>query len=148
MIRLNPIPNARIHASALSALAAAVGLMLISAAPARADHVEHAFAHHLGRVAASHFLLAGELFFGPPVPVPVPVVVHREVVYEQPTSITAPVVLRAAATTRTSSGHVHRHYDGCGHGHWKHTAAATASTAAVHRGHHDRWDGHYAAATR
>ena len=40
MIRLNPIPNARIHASALSALAAAVGLMLISAAPARADHVE------------------------------------------------------------------------------------------------------------
>jgi hypothetical protein len=130
MIRLNPISNARVRASALPALAAAIGLMLIPAAPARADHVEHAFAHHLGRVAASHFLLAGELLFGPPVPVPVPVVVHREVVYE------APVVYE-----RPHYRHVvrHAHYRGCGHGGWGH------GKHGRHHKHHrgeDRWEGH------
>jgi hypothetical protein len=139
MIRLNPIPNARIHASALSALAAAVGLMLISAAPARADHVEHAFAHHFGRVAASHFLLAGELFFGPPVPVPVPVpvVVHREVVYEHPVVYQQPYYTHVVR-------HVHRHYDGCGHGHGKHHGRGHRKHRGGHDGHRGGWDGHYA----
>jgi hypothetical protein len=136
MIRSNPIPNARIQASALSALAAAVGLMLLSAAPARADHVEQAFAHHVGRVAASHFLLAGELFFGPPVPIPVPVVVHREVVYEHPVVYEQPYYTHVVR-------HVHRHYDGCGHGHGKHHGHRK-HYRGDHRGHHDGWDGRYA----
>ena len=137
MIRLNPIPNTRCNASALSALA--VGLMLIAAAPARADHVEAAFAHHFERVAASHFLLAGELFFGPPVPVvvpvpvPAPVVVYREVVYEAP--VVYPVVYERPYYAPVQ----HVHYAGCGHGGWGQPG----------RGHghgkrgHDRWDDHH-----
>ena len=136
MIRVNPIPNARFNASALSALAATIGLMLISA-PARADHVESAFAHHMGRVAASHFLLAGELFFGAPVPVvvpvpvPAPVVVHREVVYRAP--VAYPVVYEQPYYPVVR----HVHYDGCGHGGWGHGRGH----GKHHRGH-DRWDGH------
>ena len=136
MIRWNPIPNARINASALSALAAAVGLMLISAAPARAEHVERAVAHHIGRVAASHFLLAGELFFGPPVPVPV--VVHREVVYEAPVVYHTPVVYERPYYTHV----VHRHHDGCGHGGWAHHGRGHGKHKKHHRRHRGDWDGH------
>ena len=143
MIRLNPIPNARIHASALSALAAAVGVMLIAAAPARADHVEHAFAHHLGRVAASHFLLAGELLFGPPVPVPAPVIVYPQpVVYEPPPVVVYP---RPVVYQQPYYSHAvrHVHYDGCGHGGWGHGRGhgKHGKHGKHHRGH-DRWDGH------
>ena len=103
MSRMNSNSNPRIAAGASSALAAVVATMLIAAAPAQADHFEHAFGHHVGRIAASHLLLAGELFFGPPVPVPV--YVQHEVVYQEPYYEPYYVEYRA-----------HRHGHGCGHG--------------------------------
>jgi hypothetical protein len=64
MYRLIATSNSRTKAGALSALAAAIGTMMFTAAPAKADHLQ--------------------LFFAPPFPLPIPVVVHHEVVYEQP----------------------------------------------------------------
>jgi len=106
MSRMNANPNPRIAASALSALAAAIGTVLIAAAPAHADHFEHAFQHHFERVAISHLALAGELFFGPPVPIrvhvaPVPVYVEHPIVYERPYYV---------------EYRSHRHGHGCRHG--------------------------------
>jgi hypothetical protein len=86
MMRTKPNRRLRMARSALIALGLVIGITTMAAGPAKADHVRHAFRHHVERVAASHFALAGELFFGPPIPVPVPVPVHvyHEVVYPPP----------------------------------------------------------------
>jgi len=109
MIRIDS-RNERSNASSwlggsVATLAAILGMALFTATPAQADHEEDAFASHLGRVAASHFLLAGDLIFGH-----APVVeVHH---YEEP-----------------RYERRHRHHARCGHGkhydngrkhHWKH----------------------------
>jgi hypothetical protein len=96
--------------SSTAALAATLGAALFAAPPASADHVEGAVAHHVGRVAASHFLLAGEIFFGHP-----PVVeVHHHRVAPPP--------------------HIHRHHASCGHGHGHH--ARHDRKHARHHAHH------------
>ena len=111
-------------AGSVATLAAVLGMALFTAAPAQADHEGDAIAHHIGRVAASHFLLAGDLFFGH---APVVEVRHyREPRYERR----------------------HHHHAGCGHGqgyhhgrkhHWKHDRHARR-----HDWHGDaRRDGHY-----
>ncbi len=104
----------------VATLAAILGMVFFTAAPAQADHEEGAFASHLGRVAASHFLLAGDLIFGH---APVVEVHHyREPRYERR----------------------HRHYDGCGHGyhgrkhHYEHHARK--HHYKHHRKHH--WKHH------
>jgi hypothetical protein len=123
MSRMNANPNPRIAASALSAIAAAIGTVLITAAPAQADHFEHAFRHHVERVAVSHLALAGELFFGPPVPIPV--YVRHEVGYRQPYYV---------------EHRAHRHGPGCRHGHgWHRRGHGRGDWDDGRRGgHHDR----------
>ena len=110
-------------AGSVATLAAVLGMALFTAAPAQAEHAEDAIAHHIGRVAASHFLLAGDLFFGG---VPTVAVRHyHEPVYERG----------------------HRHHAGCGQGHgfharkhhWKHDRHARRHD----RHHHARHDDHY-----
>ena len=65
MYRRNATPNSRTTAGALSALAVAIGTILFTTAPAKADHFG--------------------FFFAPPVPFPFPaVVVEHEVDYGPP----------------------------------------------------------------
>ena len=94
MYRPNATPNSRTVAGALSALAVAIGAILFTAAPAKADHLEFGF------------------FFAPPVPFPVPVVVEHEAVYQEPY-----VVYEQPRYYRpTYYGRPHRHDRHCRHG--------------------------------
>lgn len=110
-------------AGSVATLAAVLGMALFTAAPAQADHEEDAIAHHIGRVAASHFLLAGDLFFGH-----APTVAVRH--YHEP---------------RYERGH--RHHARCGHGHdfharkhhWKHDRHARKHDRHRHA-RRDRYD--------
>ena len=94
MYRPNATPNSRTLAGALSALAVAIGAILLTAAPAKADHFEFGF------------------FFAPPVPIPIPlpVFVQHEVVYEQPR-----VVYERPYYQPSYYGRPHRHKN-CHHG--------------------------------
>jgi hypothetical protein len=97
MYRRNATSNSRTAAGALSALAVAIGAVLFSAAPAKADGFG--------------------FFFAPPVPFPIPAIVveHHDdyrygpppaVVYERPVYRPYPVYY----------GHrPHRHHAGCHH---------------------------------
>jgi len=76
-------------ATSAVAFAAGIGAAVLTAAPARADHIEGAVASHVARVAVSHFALAHEILLGPTRVVEV----HR---YGPPP---------------------HRHHAHCGHGH-------------------------------
>jgi len=65
MYRRNATSNSRTKVGALSALAVAIGTLMITTTPAKADP-------HFG------------FFFSAPFPFPVPVVVQHEVVYDEP----------------------------------------------------------------
>jgi hypothetical protein len=99
MYRPNATPNKRTVAGALSALAVAIGAIVFTATPAKADHLEFGF------------------FFAPPVPFPVPVVVQHEVVYDQPR-----VVYERPYYQPSYYAHPHRkhcrHGDGYARGGW------------------------------
>jgi hypothetical protein len=104
-------------AGTVATLAAVLGMALFTSAPAQADHEQDAIAHHIGRVAASHFLLAGDLFFGH-----APTVAVRH--YHEP---------------RYERGH--HHHARCGHGHayrghGKHHGKHDRHARKHHRGHH------------
>jgi hypothetical protein len=122
MLRLNPIPNARCNAGALSALAVAVGLMSFVATPARADHAEATFGVFFGIPVP---------VFPVPVPVPVPVVV-RPVVYPAP--VVYPVVYEQPYYAPVVQ---HVHYGGCRHDGWDRGRGHGHG-----HGGHDRWDDH------
>ena len=93
MNRRNATTNSRTKVGALSALAVAIGALLFSAAPAKADHVSFG------------------LFIAPPFPVPV--VVHREVVYERPPVYYGPRVVVERPIYQPRYVHVHKR--GCHH---------------------------------
>jgi hypothetical protein len=78
----------RTSAGALSALAAAIGTMLFPAAPAKADPLA--------------------LFFAPAFPIPFPVFVHHEWVYEQPRVLYEPRVVYERPDDQPSDGYSHR----------------------------------------
>jgi hypothetical protein len=73
----------------------AIGVLLFSAAPAKADHVSFG------------------LFIAPPFPLPVPVVVQREVVYERAPVYYGPPVVVERHYYPARPVYVHKH----GHGH-------------------------------
>ena len=95
MYRRNATSNARTKLGALSALAVAIGTLLITTAPAKADP-------HFG------------FFFSAPIPFPVPVVVQHEVVYEEPRPVyyERPVYYQPYYAEHAYYGHSHR---GCHH---------------------------------
>lgn len=97
MYRPNATPNSRTAVGALSALAVAIGAVLFTAAPAKADF-EFGF------------------FFAPPVPFPVPVVVQHEVVYEQPHVVYERPVVYERYYQPAYYGYPHRHHKDCHHG--------------------------------
>ena len=100
MNRPNAMTNSRTKVVALSALAVAIGALLFSAAPAKADHVSFG------------------MFIAPPFPIPVPVVVHREVVYERAPAYYGPRVVVERPYYRPRHIHVHDHGHSRGHRDW------------------------------
>src|SRR5437879_2187214 len=102
MYRPNATPNSRTMAGALSALAVAIGAILFTAAPAKADHLEFGF------------------FF--PVPFPLPVVVQHDVVYEEPPVVYQRPVVYERYCQPTYYGYPQRkhchHGDGYARGGW------------------------------
>jgi hypothetical protein len=126
MYRPNATPNSRTLAGALSALAVAIGAILFTAAPAKADHFEFGF------------------FFAPPVPIPIPlpVFVQHEVVYEQPRVVYERPVVYERYYQPTYYGYPHRHHKHCHHGDGYRRGAGGYSG----RGDwddHDRGESHY-----
>jgi len=102
MYRRIATPNSRTFAGALSALAVAIGTLLITTAPAKADP-------HFG------------FFFSAPFPFPVPVVVQHEVVYEEPAPVyyQRPVYYERPVYYQPDyerAYYGHRHHRGCHHG--------------------------------
>ena len=98
MIRPTATPSARTMAGALSVLAVAIGTLLITAAPAKADGF-------------GFFFSAPLPFF--PVPVPAPVVVQHQVVYGAPVVVHPP---HYQTYYRDAYDKPYRHHRGHGHG--------------------------------